>query len=280
MKWFKHITDAGESTSLNNMISEHGLIYYAHYFLLIELLAKRYDGENEEIELNLNVISSKVRIKFRKKLITFLQLLPNFFELSVQIHGESCTIFYPKLREIKDNHTTNLQVKNKKLASNLPLEEESKSKLKSKLNGEGESKSASSPMNNDVERFSLAYSNRFKEKYGKNPPFGQERVIMDILQKCEVETAIEAIDNFFNSKNSYYEHKAFTLNVMLGDIETLIVKANDKWGGNGTSKTRNGNDNIDEYDEGFESCTEEAERDIHAYARKLGHVLPLRGNEV
>jgi hypothetical protein len=50
--------------------------------------------------------------------------LPNFFQLSVQISGESCTINYPRLLEIKDNHTKNLQAASKSLPSNFPLEEE------------------------------------------------------------------------------------------------------------------------------------------------------------
>jgi hypothetical protein len=105
----------GESTSINNLIDEHGLVYYAHYCLLLELLTEKISKNSPEVEINLSVISRKVRIVSIKKLTTFLQLLPNFFEISINFCGKVVKIRYPKLLEI---HETRGNFKNTSVQSN------------------------------------------------------------------------------------------------------------------------------------------------------------------
>ena len=78
MKWFKHYSNASDSVKLNHLIDELGLEGYGRYWLLLELLAQDFDGINDEFEIHFRKISSKLQIKFSKKLETFLQKLQDF----------------------------------------------------------------------------------------------------------------------------------------------------------------------------------------------------------
>ena len=50
MTWFKHYCNMGESMSVNNMIDEFGVDYYAHYVLLLELICSEYDEERNQFQ--------------------------------------------------------------------------------------------------------------------------------------------------------------------------------------------------------------------------------------
>jgi len=98
MKWLKHYSNASTSIKLNLLIDELGVDGYGRYWLLLELLSEKFNGKEEPIPVHFSEISAKVRIKFGKKLATFLQKLVDFqlitFELSGKVYKIECPILW------------------------------------------------------------------------------------------------------------------------------------------------------------------------------------------
>ena len=102
MKWFKHFTDASNSTRLNVLIDGFGVEGYGRYWLLMELLAEEFDGSDEAIEVHFRKISAKVQIKFAKKLETFMQKLCDFHLIEWEVEGKIYKIKSLILAELQD----------------------------------------------------------------------------------------------------------------------------------------------------------------------------------
>jgi hypothetical protein len=116
VKWFKHYSDASTSQKLNVLMDKYGLEGYARYWLLIELLAEKFDGKDPTFQLHLNTIKQRLRTYHTKIIERFLKDIGESLLMSVECDDKLYTIYCPKLLEIKDNHTRNLQVKTKSLA--------------------------------------------------------------------------------------------------------------------------------------------------------------------
>jgi uncharacterized phage protein (TIGR02220 family) len=122
MKWFKHYTDASNDDAINRLEQEYGYEGYGVYWKILEFCAAKYDGKSEP-RFSINKVKIKsvlglTQSKIEKILVTSSQ--NNLF--SLEISENNYEIFFPKLAEIKDNHTKNLQATGKSLASNLPLD--------------------------------------------------------------------------------------------------------------------------------------------------------------
>lgn len=115
MKWIRHFTNASESLKLQKLLGEMGSDGYGKYWLLLELLGQKFDGEDTFIELHFLEISTKVQIKFTKKLETFLQKLSDFSLISYEISGKVYKVYAPILRELQDKHS---KYNRKKVVSN------------------------------------------------------------------------------------------------------------------------------------------------------------------
>ncbi|NQY01105.1 MAG: DUF4373 domain-containing protein [Flavobacteriaceae bacterium] len=101
MKWFKHYSNASDSLKLNHLIDELGLEGYGRYWLLLELLAQDFDGINDEFEIHFRKISSKLQIKFSKKLETFLQKLQDFSLIEYRVKEKVYFLKSPILLELQ-----------------------------------------------------------------------------------------------------------------------------------------------------------------------------------
>lgn len=102
MKWFRHFHNASSSIKIQLLIDELGVEGYGHYFLLLELLTEKFDGKSAKVDLHLDEICSKVRIKFSKKLEKFVQKLADFSLLSYEISGKVYKFDCPILLELQD----------------------------------------------------------------------------------------------------------------------------------------------------------------------------------
>ena len=102
MKWFKHFSNASDSIKLNKLIDELGVESYGRYWLLLELLASEMYEGHEEVEIHFRKISTKVHIKFNKKLETFMQKLSDFSLIQFEIVGKVYKISSPILGELQD----------------------------------------------------------------------------------------------------------------------------------------------------------------------------------
>lgn len=124
MKWFKHFSNAYKSLKINAMIDDLGIKGYGYYWLLVEVLAENFDGENVDIDLHYVELSSRIRIKSRSKLIQFLQKLQSHSLITFSNSGEFFTINFPILKELQDRDSKYNRPRRKKNASLTTLEEE------------------------------------------------------------------------------------------------------------------------------------------------------------
>lgn len=188
MKWFKHYSNASSSLKLQSLISELGVEGYGQYWLLLELLCEKFDGESPEVTLFFDEISAKVRIKFTKKLETFLQKLSDFHLLSFQISGKFYKIeapilldlqskdfkFATKQRLLNDSNAT-LRIKNKDI----------RLKNKKEINKE--------KIQNDVFDLELIYSH-YPKKEGKKA--GMDRLKKIIKNQETYDKVLSAVKNY------------------------------------------------------------------------------------
>jgi hypothetical protein len=124
LKWFKHFSNACKSLKINSMIDDLGIKGYGYYWLLVEVLAENFDGENINIELHYVELSSRIRIKSKSKLIQFLQKMESHSLLSFSNSGEFFSISFPILKELQDRDSKYNRPKRVKSATKATLEEE------------------------------------------------------------------------------------------------------------------------------------------------------------
>jgi len=89
MRWFKHYSNATESTRLNFLLAEKGVEGYGFYWLLLELLCAKFDGTQRVIVLSLDEVLAKFRLNNKRKLVSLLEVL-NKLEL---IPNKTCGKF-------------------------------------------------------------------------------------------------------------------------------------------------------------------------------------------
>ena len=75
MRWFKHYSNATDSTKLSFLISEKGIEGYGFYWLLLELLCAKFDGTQRVIALSFDEVLAKFRLNNRRKLVGLLEVL-------------------------------------------------------------------------------------------------------------------------------------------------------------------------------------------------------------
>ena len=109
MKWFKHLSDASDDEFLSSIIDEFGLEGYGRWWLIVECVARQMDSSDKcSAEYSWIKWQSILKGK-RNKLETFLERLGNKLEMNLKQNGNVLEIKIPKLLELRDNHTKNLQ---------------------------------------------------------------------------------------------------------------------------------------------------------------------------
>ena len=124
MKWFKHYSDSLDDPFIHALMDEFGHFGYAVWFGLIEIIAKE----------NGNTITGKLSISptyLRRKLRTTLTKLRQVFDycqtnarLTVNYSEKEWDFDFPKMAQIKDNYTKDLQETGKKPSNHKEVEEE------------------------------------------------------------------------------------------------------------------------------------------------------------
>lgn len=139
MKWFKHYTDASRSEKLAALVEKTGLEGYARYWLLVEFLAEKFDGTKTEFLVNRKTLGRHLgyyRPTMAQHWLDIGHTL-GLFQVSLSGHCQvnddlNYLIVFPKLLEIKDNHTKNLQVTSKLLAPRTDKKRTDKNRIESK----------------------------------------------------------------------------------------------------------------------------------------------------
>lgn len=120
MKWFKHMSDATNDPKLIALFDEFGFEGLGMWWVLVETVASNWDGKGEpSLELSAKGWRKLTGIypKTFRKLLTFLEkaqlIRATFLEKGIKVQIN-------KLKEIKDNHTSNLQAADKSSRARIP----------------------------------------------------------------------------------------------------------------------------------------------------------------
>jgi uncharacterized phage protein (TIGR02220 family) len=123
MKWFKHYSNASNDAAINRLEEDFGHLGYAAYWKILEICADKWDGSSDPVfTLNKKLIQNKLRTKSKQTGLVMVSLsLSKLYKVTET--DFDYVIEIPNLLKIKDNHTKNLPVASKLLASNLPQEQ-------------------------------------------------------------------------------------------------------------------------------------------------------------
>lgn len=133
MQYFKHYHNASTSIKIQKIIKEHGVLGYGQWFLLLELLCEKFDGESDMIRLT----TAEVIQKLRTKPAAVRQVLARFAGLAdilADIDGFEIIIQCPLLLDLQD--------KDFKHATKKRRESDAKNKIKNKDKEEDKDKEA------------------------------------------------------------------------------------------------------------------------------------------
>ena len=129
MRWFKHFTDSLDDPFIQELIDRFGHFGYFVWFATIEIICKE---SKQNLTGKISVSPTYLRRKFRSSLVKVRQVL-EFCQTSAKV---SCTfsetkweLYFPKIAELKDNYTKDLQASCKELA---PYKDKDKDKDKDK----------------------------------------------------------------------------------------------------------------------------------------------------
>lgn len=109
MKWFKHLARARKDIKIQKLIEEFGVVGYAYYFIIVEMCAESFERTGEPI---FHFTMRQLCFELGCKPSTVRQLLASCSSASLYvatIHENQIEIIFPKLLEIKDEHTRKLR---------------------------------------------------------------------------------------------------------------------------------------------------------------------------
>ena|GEM_PF-5100624 len=113
MKWFKHMVDAHDDERMALLRDLGGFEATGFYWWLLEVIAKQVDEKDvAEVEYPLNHWR-RISGYSAKKFHNMAELCSRVGLVSAETHGKLLKIKCPTLLKIRDNHTKNLQAKNK-----------------------------------------------------------------------------------------------------------------------------------------------------------------------
>ena len=134
MRWFKHETDAIHSEKLSKLVDQFGFEGYGRYWRIMELIAERMN-ESEKCSLELPEKDWLRYLVVRRPLFRrYLVVIGQLFDIHVITTGLLLRIEIPNLLEKRDNYTTDLQAKRKK----LPNRSRSRKEVDYKKTSQGE----------------------------------------------------------------------------------------------------------------------------------------------
>jgi hypothetical protein len=124
MKWFKHYTDSLDDPFIQTLMDRFSHAGYAAWFGLIEIIAKE-NGNNVTGDLIVKPIYLKRKLRISTtKLQQIFDFCATNGKLSFNFSKEKWSFKFPKIAEIKDNYTKDLQGSGKKLSNHKEEEKE------------------------------------------------------------------------------------------------------------------------------------------------------------
>jgi len=217
LRWFKHYANASTSIKLNKIIDELGIEGYGRYFLLLELLSEKFDGESTTCELHYSEISAKVRIKFSKKLATFLQKLHDFHLITFEIQGKVYKINCPILLDLQSKDFKFSTAQRRKARPQTDSKNKNKIKTKNKIkNNTTENEFSGSET---WDSYSKAYLNRYGAKPVRNASVNSK--ILQFVKRLGAIDSPHVAAFYVEHDNNFYVAKMHPVGLLLADAEKL-----------------------------------------------------------
>ena len=142
MKWFKHLSDAVDDPFIQELLDNFGHSGYSSWFILLEIIAKENGSKlTGKLKIKPKYLKRKMRVSIRK-LEEIFEFCASFIEeksekserkpkLLFKKTKEKWILEVPKMLELKDNYTKDLQGTSKKVSIHKEEEvEEDKEKDK------------------------------------------------------------------------------------------------------------------------------------------------------
>lgn len=115
MKWFKHNSNLSIDDKVERLEARMGLQGYAMLIKTMELCAEQLDSKKPKTIFYFSMTNLQNKLRTKRKRIDFFFRTTSELEFwKAECFGNEVKINYPKLLEIRDNHTSNLQVTNKR----------------------------------------------------------------------------------------------------------------------------------------------------------------------
>lgn len=124
MKWFKHLCDSNRSVTIRKINKKYGLEGEARYWRLVEICSEKYECGEPEFTFDPETVRQTLRHRSVTDCRSFVDWLATAQLLIADTSGIVWRIKFPKILEIRDNHTKNLQATKKLVSNNLPLDKE------------------------------------------------------------------------------------------------------------------------------------------------------------
>lgn len=223
MKWFKHYSNASDSNALTTILAEFGFEGYGRYWILLENLARKFNGEDTEFVFSLKDLRDILGFYHTNGLLMYLQCLSNVGVMSFQCEGKVLTISTSILLE--------LQSRDFKKARSARDETAPKIKNKNKIKNKsitGTAKKPSSPGRKiPVSQESWeAYQAAYLDRYGVDP-IRNAKVntnLKQLVERVGKEEAPEVIRFFLSCSDDFLVKKLHPIGILLQDCETYHTR--------------------------------------------------------
>lgn len=138
MDWFKHYCSASRNKMLVKIERDHGLVGYARYWKILELIAEEMKASSDRCEVDYHLNDWATFLKGKpNKVATFLEYLANVPGIFVERTGNVFKIKIPKLLELRDSRNRARHARGSIDKEVDKEEEKSKSKPASPASPEG-----------------------------------------------------------------------------------------------------------------------------------------------
>lgn len=129
LKWFKHFTDSLSDPFIEELMDKYSHAGYVAWFGLIEIICKENGNQlTGKLEISPSYLKRKLRIS-TTKLRQIFDFCQTNNKLLFDFSKEKWNFDFPKVAEIKDNYTKDLQVASKKPSNHKEEEVEAEAKV-------------------------------------------------------------------------------------------------------------------------------------------------------
>lgn len=215
-------SDNLDDSFIQDLFSEFGATGYMVYFGIISLICKENKNKlTGRAEFSSSFLKQKLHVS-PVKLQEILGFCEGKGKLLFSFSDKKFNLDFPKMLEIKDNYTKDLQVTTKNVSNHKEVEVDTKDK-------EEDIKPIARPKKKpNPERVKTSldrHHDLFLEKFGIKPVInGKQATLMARLEKSHGrEKIFTLLDSFFQSTDKFIMDGGFTVEIFNSQINKLIA---------------------------------------------------------